>query len=139
MHIHKDGKKHIHQEKSNQGKSHHNIEETTKALVHVHADGKNYLHKEKTSSQGQHKSNHHDEAGNDTNAGEGKGNCCNVKVMQFEQLNKSVSTAFSYVSPVFYTAFLSTFYYKNVLNSFEGSPTIKYFRKAIIPPSPTSA
>jgi hypothetical protein len=136
VHIHADGKKHIHQEIPDQSKSHHSNKETTKAVVHVHANGKKHIHKEKNSNESQDKSNHEDEASNVPKSSEGKDNCCNDKVMQFAQLDKSVAPTFTFISPVFYTASLSTYYYKDVLYSFEGPPTIKYFVRSYHPPIP---
>jgi hypothetical protein len=135
IHIHKDGTKHVHQERPNPVKSHHSNKKIAKAVVHFHSDGKKHVHQEKSGKQNLDKTSSHDEKIN-IKPISGKDNCCNDKVMQFEQLDKSVAQTFSYISPVFYTAFLSTYFYDDVFYFFEGSPAIKYFVRSHHPPIP---
>lgn len=139
VHVHADGKKHIHQptpHKRNHDNTRSHNEKDTEATVHLHASRKKHTHQEKLAKHSHENASNKNEANNHSKADGEKDNCCNEKVMKFEQLDKSVAPTFAYISPVFFTAFLSTFYYKDVLYTFEGSSTIKYFVRSYHPPIP---
>ncbi len=68
-------------------------------------------------------SHHHGEADNHQNSKDGKDNCCNDKVTKFTQLDKSVPRSLNVaINPVFFTAFVSSFYNIDIL--FTDNPTI---------------
>ncbi len=93
----------------------HHHEEAIKISVHVHADGKKHIHHGKTD-------NDHDKSK------DGKDNCCNDKVTKFSQLDKSVPQSLnSIINPVFFTAFVSSFYHIDVLHSSNVTTNIKPF------------
>lgn len=110
----------------------HHHEEATTPVVHVHSDGKKHIH-EKTSKHDYGKKSHHDGEDND-NTKENKDNCCKDQVLKFEQLDKSIANTFAYSSPVFFTDFMTSFYYKGALYSSEDIPKIKYFVRSYHPP-----
>lgn len=116
---------------------HHNDEEGTEAVVHVHADGKKHIHKEKTNSHNHSNSHHHDKANKHKTDNKEKDNCCNDKVIKFEQLDKSLAPSVNAVfNPVFFTAFLASFYNTNILFSSQVVPNTRYFVRGHHPPIP---
>lgn len=115
--------------------AHHHHPEATTAVIHIHAGGNKHIHKEKTVNHSHAESHHHDQA-NSYASGNVKDNCCNDKVIKFEQLDKSVAHTFSLIHPVFFTAFLSTFYYTALQYSFEETPSVRYFVRSYHPPIP---
>lgn len=137
VHVH--GKKHLHQptpHKHDHDTSANLNQKHTETTVHVHANGKKHIHQEGATKHSLEKTSSQEEANNHPEADGEKDNCCNDKVTKFEQLDKSVAPTFAYISPVFFTAFLSTFYYNDVLYTFDGSSTIKYFVRSYHPPIP---
>ncbi|MEO5999127.1 MAG: hypothetical protein ABIN89_20305 [Chitinophagaceae bacterium] len=139
IHVRDNDKKHIHQEKNSansKDKSHQHNKIIPETFVHEHANDKKHIHKEKT---GNHKSDElvqKDEAGNDKKVKDENDNCCKVKVIQFEQLDKLVIYPVSIMHPVFFTVFVSTFYNIDVFFLSQGSPNIKYFVRSHHPPIP---
>ncbi len=108
---------------------HHHDEMAAETSVHVHANGKNHKHNEAAK--------HHDEATNDHhNSKEGKDNCCNDFVLKFSQLDKSVPGSLSVINPIFFIAFLSSFYSSDILFHSQETPSIKYFVRSYHPPIP---
>ncbi len=108
---------------------HHHEEEETEAVIHIHKDGKKHVHQEVAK--------HHDEADNDHHKKDSKDNCCNDKVIKFNEVDKSSSHSFNAgVNPIFFTTFLASFYsidifYKSYVNT--GS---NYFVRSHHPPIP---
>ena len=96
--------------------THHHEEETTiteKGSHHHHDETENHHHKSK----------------------DGKDNCCNDKVMKFEQLDKSVPQSISgSINPVFFTAFVTSFYNIDVIFHSQVNTSIKYFVRSYHPP-----
>lgn len=111
---------------------HHHDEEATEAAVHVHADGKKHIHHKEASKH------HHDEAVGDHHKSKGdKDNCCNDGVMKITQLDKAVPQTMSIaLHPIFFTAFVSSFYYVNILYSSQVNTSIKHFVRSYHPPIP---
>ena len=113
VHIHKDGKKHIHHEKkknSNDNSHQQGKEKATKAVVHVHKDGKRHIHHEKKESHGHDKSYTHTETKKTEKTKKDKDNCCTDEVMNFQQIDKSIPNSVNIIHPVFFTAFVSVYY-----------------------------
>lgn len=108
---------------------HHHGEEATEAAVHVHADGKKHVHHKEAS-------NHHDETAIDHHKSkDGKDNCCNDGVMKITQLDKAVPQSVSIaLHPIFFTAFVSSFYYVDILYSSQVNTSIKHFVRSYHPP-----
>lgn len=115
---------------------HHDENEATEAVVHVHKDGKKHVHQEKNENHSHDKSHSHDQANNHHNSGGDKDNCCNDKVNSFQQLDKSVPEAVNVVHPVFFTAFVSTYYNIEILPHTDIIKDIKPFVRSYHPPIP---
>ncbi len=110
-------------------KHHHDDDEATEAAIHVHADGK--------------KHHHHNEAGNHHHkavthkSSDGKDNCCDDQVTKFSLLDKSVPHSLnSAVNPIFFTAFISSFYNIDILVASQITKSTKYFVRSYHPPIP---
>jgi hypothetical protein len=110
----------------------HHHEEATEASVHVHADGKKHMHPKEASTH------HHDEAINDHHKSKDeKDNCCNDGVMKITQLDKTVPQGVNVVlNPIFFTAFISSFYHIDVLYPSSETVSIKHFVRSYHPPIP---
>jgi hypothetical protein len=115
---------------------HHDDHEATKAVVHIHKNGKQHFHQEKKEAHKHNKSRSHDEASNHKKSGSDKDNCCNDKVKNFEQLAKSVPASQSLVHPVFFTAFLASYYNINIVAHTDIVKDIKPFVRSYHPPIP---
>jgi hypothetical protein len=82
-------------------------------------------------------SHHNGEANNDHQKSKDcKDNCCNDQVMKFSQLDKSVPQPLNVINPIFLTAFVSTYYSIDVLNTSYAHINIKYFVRSYHPPIP---
>ncbi len=140
VHIHKDGKKHIHhgKKKSNsKDNSHRQGEEReTKAVLHIHKDGKRHIHHEKKVSHSHDKSDTHDEANNAEKSKKDKDNCCTDKVMNFQQTDKLLPNAVTIIHPVFFTAFVAVYYNITLLPYTNVVRDIKPFVRNHHPPIP---
>jgi hypothetical protein len=138
VHIHKDGKKHIHHEKkksSNNDNSHRQGEEkATKAVVHIHKDGKRHVHHEKKVSHSHDKSDTQDEANNAEKSKKDKDNCCTDKVMNFQQIDKLIPNSVNIIHPVFFTAFVAVYYDLTLLSHTNVVRDIKPFVRNHHPP-----
>ncbi|MGI8637860.1 MAG: hypothetical protein ACR2KZ_20870 [Segetibacter sp.] len=117
-------------------KHHHHGDEATEVVGHVYKDGSKNVHHEKHESHSRDKSHHHDEASNQHKSGSEKDNCCNDKVRTFQQLDKSVPQTVNAVHPVFFTAFLASFYNINILPHTDIVKDIKPFVRSYHPPIP---
>lgn len=100
--------------------SHHDDEATE---VHVHADGKEHHHEKPTHD---HEKKHKEE----------KGGCCNDSVIKFSQADKSVPQSNSIVNPVFFTAFIATYFDIDITYHSQVSGSPKYFVRSYHPPIP---
>jgi hypothetical protein len=109
---------------------HYHDPEAMAAAVHVHADGKKHIHHKEASKH------HHGEAESDHHKSKGeKDNCCNDGVMKITQLDKAVPQSVSIaLHPIFFTAFVSSFYYVDILYSSQINTSIKYFVRSYHPP-----
>ena len=82
-------------------------------------------------------SHHHDEADNHHKSKNGKDNCCNDKVTKFSQLDKAVPQSLNAViNPIFFTAFVSSFYNIDVLTASKAPSNIKPFVRSSPPTIP---
>lgn len=110
---------------------HHHDEEKTVQVVHTHKDGKKHIHKEKKGGQDHSSSQRHDQKNDQSN--NDKDNCCNDKVIQIEQIDKSVPPSLNIMHPIFLIAFVDAFY--NVpLPFFDVVKNIKQFARSYHPP-----
>jgi hypothetical protein len=114
--------------------THPHEEETTEAVVHNHKDGKKHVH-EKEAKHSDTKSHHHDVADNKKSK-KSKDDCCNDKVIKFEQLDKAVAHSIKLFSPNFFLPFLSSFYDIDILYVSYVNSGIKYFVRSHHPPIP---
>lgn len=79
-------------------------------------------------------SHHNDEAENHHKSKGGKDNCCNDKVTKFSQLDKTVpQSSNAAINPVFFTAFVSSFYTIDLLAALKDKPGIKQFVRSSPP------
>ena len=101
--------------------THHHDEEATE--VHVHANGEQHDHDNKSS-------NHHHNQENE------KGGCCNDSVIKFSQTEKSVPQSNSIISPVFFTAFITTHYNIDISYPSQVTASVKHFARSYHPPIP---
>lgn len=140
IHIHKDGKKHIHYKKKeshNNDRSHqHGEESATKAAVHIHNDGKEHIHQEKKKSHIDDISHNHNEAKNTEQAKKDKDDCCTDEIMSFQQIDKSIPHSGSIIHPVFFTSFIAVYYNISLLPHTNIVRDIKPFVRSYHPPIP---
>ena len=109
--------------------SHHHEGEDTTEVVHVHKDGKKHVHHEE--------SKHHEEADKNHHKKDGKDNCCNDKVIKFNEVDKSASHSLNAnVSPIFFITFLASFYNITIFYTSYIDTGIKYFVRSHHPPIP---
>ncbi len=97
----------------------HHEEEATE--MHVHANGKKHHHK-----KAEHK--HPDE--------DKKGDCCNDKVIKISQADKAIPQITKRIIPIFFTAFVATYYNINIFCPSQASTSNKYFVRGHHPPIP---
>ncbi len=114
---------------------HHAEGQAVEGVVHIHKDGKKHIHHEKKSSDSHDKSHHHDEAGN-FNKAHSDNNCCNDKVLIFEQVDKSVPNSLSIINPSCFIAFVDTYYNISILPNTNVVKDIKPFVRSYHPPIP---
>ena len=107
--------------------THLHEEEATEAVVHIHKDGKKHIHHEEAK--------HHDEGDKNHHKKSDKDNCCNDKVIKFNEVDKSASHSLNTnISPVFFTPFLGSFYSINVFYISYINTGINYFVRSYHPP-----
>lgn len=99
--------------------AHHHDEETP--VVHVHPDGKKH---------------HHEAAGHKHSHKNDKSSCCNDDVNRIAQAAKLLPQATGFVSPIFFTAFLATYYDNYIFHSSQIVAAKKYFELGYDPPGP---
>lgn len=96
--------------------THHHVGEVK---VHIHKDGKKHVHKnDHNNKHGQSK----------------KDDCCNDKVVKISQEDKTVSQSFNIVHPIFFTAFICSYYNSEFLYTNRVDKNIKYFVRNYHPP-----
>ena len=115
---------------------HHEDKEGTVAVVHIHKDGKKHIHHEKKQSHHQDKSHKHDQSKTHEKSGSDKEGCCKDKVRNFEQLDKSVPGSLTIDHPVFFTAFVASYYHLKILPPSDVIRDIKPFVRSYHPPIP---
>ena len=108
--------------------SHHHDDEATNVTMHVHADGMKHEHHSKPGK-------HHDKAKDHHKTKDGKDNCCNDKVMKFNEVDKSASHSFnSVLNPIFSIIVLPSFYDINIFYQSYVDTGINYFVRSYHPP-----
>ncbi|CAN5348166.1 hypothetical protein BH09BAC2_BH09BAC2_15440 [soil metagenome] len=112
---------------------HHHEDDATEAVVYVHKDGKKHVHHE-SKEKLHHNKPHHQEEANKT--GNGKDDCCNNYVKNFEQLDKSIPGTVSILYPVFITTFGASNYNFNVFPYTNFVSNKKPFVRGHHPPIP---
>ena len=108
--------------------NHHEVE-VTKTAEHVHDDGKKHLHNIEAAD-------HHDENVKDHHETSDKDNCCNDQVTKIIQQDKAIAPSVNIVSPVFFTALISSFYNIDILLSKGVDSHLKNFVQSHHPPIP---
>ena len=97
--------------------SHHHDEEATQVNMHHHHDeAEEHQHDKKDGSQ------------ND--------DCCNDKVVKLSQADKAIPQSNTLVNPIFFTAFISSYYNIVVLYHSQVTASIRYFVRSYHPPIP---
>jgi hypothetical protein len=110
-------------------KHHHGDDEVTESSIHVHVDGKEHYYQNEAGSH-QHKADTH-------KSSDGKDNCCDDQVTKFSLLDKSVPHPLnSAVNPIFFSAFISSFYKIDILVASQITKSTKYFVRGHHPPIP---
>ncbi|HMK27498.1 MAG TPA: hypothetical protein VK483_15805 [Chitinophagaceae bacterium] len=104
--------------------SHHHKEEATEAT------------EAQESSEHHDKSHHHDDADHHKSK-DGKDNCCNDKVIKFEQADKAFPrSSNTVINPEFVTSFFFSLCNSDGLYASQHIPNIKYFVRNYHPPIP---
>ncbi len=117
--------------------NHHKAEESSAVpLVHVHNDGKNHVHNEKKIGHDHGKGHHHDKTSNHHESKDNNDNCCNDKVLKFEQLDKSVPSSLNLIHPIFFTALPAAVNYNSLDCATGISKDIRQFARCYHPPIP---
>jgi hypothetical protein len=65
-----------------------------------------------------------------------KDNCCNDEVMNFQKVDKALSSSIELTIPDFFTAYLAPFYNLYILSPYTQISDIKYFVRSYHPPIP---
>lgn len=79
---------------------------------------------------------HHEEAEHKHSQKSGNDDCCNDKVVKLSQADKAVPQAAKLLSPVFFTAFVATYYSINITYALQVHTSNKYFVRGHHPPIP---
>jgi hypothetical protein len=105
---------------------HYQEKEGVETMAQTHTSGKSHhaakAHQEKTCCN-------HNPNGN-------KDNCCNNEVLKFSQLDKSVPGTLNIAAPVFFTAFISSFYNIDLSVSAVKNANASFFSRSHHPPIP---
>lgn len=99
----------------------------TVSRMHVHANGKKHHHPEKSAS-------HHHQQPNKSE--KQKGGCCKDIVTTFSQTDKSLPHLAPFVSPVFFSSFITSFYSTDISYSSPARKSVRYFVSDHHPPIP---
>lgn len=109
--------------------SHHLDEEGTEAIVHTHTDGKKHVHQEPAKDHDEKDNDHHEKSK------DSKGNCCNEKVIKFNEIDKSASQSLAAtITPLFFVVFIASFYNNDISYTSYINTSIKYFVRSYHPP-----
>lgn len=107
--------------------SHHHEEEGTVQQSSHH-------HEEEGTVQ---QSSHHHEEAEQHESKDSKDNCCHDKVVKLAEVDKAVpQSSGAAINLIFVTAFISTFYYTDVLTADLQIPNTKYLVRSYHPPIP---
>lgn len=105
---------------------HHQEEEGVETIACTHTTGKSnhavVAHQEKNCD--------------DHNSNGKKDDCCNDEVLKFSQLDKSVPGTLNVVAPVFFTAFIASFYNVDLSFSSVKNADASFFARSHHPPIP---
>ncbi len=101
--------------------SHHHDEEATE--VHVHADGTKHQHHAKAATH------HHD-----SKDASKKDDCCNEKVVKISQEDKALPQAHTIINPVFFSAFVASYYNIDIFYPSQVTASTRYFVRSYHPP-----
>ena len=108
---------------------HHHAEKSTEAPDHTHNYGNKHVPHQEVKG--------HEDADNDHHQKEGSDNCCNHKVVQFNEIDKCASHSLTgTISPVFSAIFLASFFYMNIVYTSYIDSGINYFVRSYHPPIP---
>lgn len=100
--------------------SHHHDAELADNVSHHHDDNAGH---------------HHKEADTDHHSKDAKDNCCKDKVVKIAQLDKSVPQSLNnIIQPVFFTAFVASFFDIDISFASKDIPSVKYFVRSHHPP-----
>ena len=110
--------------------SHHLHEGTAiENLVYTHADGKKHIHQEAAKDHDEKDNDHHEKSK------DSKDNCCNEKVIKFNEIDKSASqTLAATITPLFFAVFIASFYSNDISYTSYINTSIKYFVRSYHPP-----
>jgi len=134
VHVHANGKKHVHQKTEPAPQAHHRKKTDNKKAGHNHINGEKHSHGETVGKHTPKRTQPQDEANTDKGSNNEKESCCNDEVIEFQQLDKSVVQSLSIVNPIFFTLFISTFYNIDFTFISQGTPSIRYFVRSHHPP-----
>ena len=135
VHVHADGKKHMHQAGEADKESVKIIQQAKGNHHHDEAENKVSSHQH----TGAQKNHHHDEAAEqqqDKNGDSEKDDCCHDKVVKIFQADKAVINTHVLLHPVFFTYFVSVYYNIDVTSASQITPCTKYFVRGHHPPIP---
>jgi hypothetical protein len=109
--------------------SHHQDEEATETMIHVHSDGKKHVHHEEAKNHDEKDTDHHEKSKSS------KDNCCNEKVIKFNEIDKSASqTLAASITPLFFVVFIASFNNNDISYTSYINTSIKYFVRSYHPP-----
>jgi hypothetical protein len=106
--------------------THHHEEEATAVSIHIHEDSENHEHHNEAGKHHQHEKNDNDK----------KDDCCNDKVLQLSQTDKSLPHSGIIINPVFFTAFTTAYYSIDIFFYSQVSLSNKYYVLGHHPPIP---
>ena len=110
--------------------SHHHEDEATEVKIHVYANGEKHEHHNEVGKHHHEKKDHH-------KAKDGKDNCCNDKVIKFNDVDKSASNSFNLtLNPAFSIVGLPTCYTSDIIYQSYVNTSINYFVRSHHPPIP---
>jgi hypothetical protein len=85
-----------------------------------------------------HSANHHETAtAHHHPSHHDKNNCCNDEVIKLSSIDKSSPQSANFsLNPVFFTAFISTYYQAAIISPYIAAASVKYFARSHHPPIP---
>ena len=103
--------------------THHHDTDVVK--VHTHADGKKHEHHNKVDQ-------HHEKKKNTKS--EEKEGCCNDAVVKISQTEKAILQSNTVVHPIFFTAFIASYYNTDIFSFSQITGNPRYFLQNYHPP-----